>query len=61
MGCLHCTRHGILQKSMGMLLLLCRIRILQRSRETGGKQVIVEELARKGSEGYAEDKPGSPP
>ena len=46
---------------MGMLLLLCRIRILQRSRETGGKQVIVEELARKGSEAYAEDKPGSPP
>ena len=59
MGCLHCTK--LLPTRMIMLLLLCRIRILQRSQETGGKQVIVEELARKGSEGYAEDKPGSPP
>ena len=46
---------------MNMLVRLCRIRILQRSQETGGMQVIVEELSRKGSEGYAEDKPGSPP
>ena len=54
-------KHAILQTRMIMLLLLCRIRILQRSQETGGKQVIVEELSRKGSDGYAEDKPGSPP